>query len=116
MGKFDQSLKESKRAMELEPIDLPITAHLGWHYLYTRQYALAASALVHSLELDSRQFWAWEFLRRVHELTNRPDSAIDDLERSATPPDQLTALRHALKTSGPKQYWTVRLRQTLPLS
>jgi TolB-like protein/DNA-binding winged helix-turn-helix (wHTH) protein/Tfp pilus assembly protein PilF len=116
MGKFDQSLEESTRAIELEPVDLPITAHLGWHYLYTRQCALAAPALLHSLELDSRQFWAWEFLRRVHELTNRLDNAIDDLERSGTPPDQLTALRHALKTSGSKGYWTVRLQQALALS
>jgi TolB-like protein/Tfp pilus assembly protein PilF len=116
MGRFDRSLGESKRAIELEPLDLPITAHLGWHYLYTRQYAPAIPALMHSLELDSRQFWAWEYLRRVHELTNRIDSAIEDLENSGMPPDQVTTLRHALKTGGSKGYWTVRLRQALALS
>jgi TolB-like protein/Flp pilus assembly protein TadD len=116
MGKYDQSLEESRRAIELEPLDLSITAHLGWHYLFTHQIAQAGPPLLHSLELDSRQFWAWEYLRKLHELTNRFDDAVGDLERSGMAVDQVTALRQALKAAGPKGYWAVRLRQALALS
>jgi tetratricopeptide (TPR) repeat protein len=113
MGRFPESLAESKRAIQIDPLDLPITAHLGWHYLYTRQYAEAIPALLHSLDLDSRQFWSWDYLRRVYELTSRFDDAVDAIEHSAVPADQVTALRLALRAAGPSGYWSMRLKQAL---
>jgi TolB-like protein/DNA-binding winged helix-turn-helix (wHTH) protein len=113
MGRFPESLAESKRAIQTDPLDLPITAHLGWHYLYTRQYAEAIPALLHSLDLDSRQFWSWDYLRRVYELTSRFDDAVDAIEHSAVPADQAAALRLALHATVPSGYWSMRLKQAL---
>jgi Tfp pilus assembly protein PilF len=50
--RFDESLAESKRAMELSPIDRLTNIHLGWHYLYTRQYDQALEQLNRVVEMD----------------------------------------------------------------
>src|SRR5439155_12331947 len=34
LGRTEESLAESKRALELEPLQLAVGLHLGWHYLY----------------------------------------------------------------------------------
>ena len=52
-GRTEASLAASKRAIELDPVDLPINAHLGWHYFFARQYAPAIEACRKTLELDS---------------------------------------------------------------
>src|SRR6185369_12513799 len=38
LGRIEESLAESKRALDLEPLQLLVGIHLGWHYLYARQY------------------------------------------------------------------------------
>lgn len=45
MGQIGASLAECKLALELEPFDLEINQHLGWHYLSARQYNLAIEQL-----------------------------------------------------------------------
>ena len=41
-GRVEESLAASLRAIELDPLDLTLNAHLGWHYLYAREYDRAA--------------------------------------------------------------------------
>src|SRR5204862_4755470 len=38
LGRNAESLSESLRALELNPLSLPIINHLAWHYLFARQY------------------------------------------------------------------------------
>ncbi len=52
MGRINESLTESKRALELDQLDPNIKTHLGWHYLYARQYDLAIVQLQKTLEMD----------------------------------------------------------------
>jgi TolB-like protein/DNA-binding winged helix-turn-helix (wHTH) protein len=51
-GRRDEALAESNRALELDPVSPIINLHLGWHYLYTRQYDRALNQLAKTLELD----------------------------------------------------------------
>jgi TolB-like protein/DNA-binding winged helix-turn-helix (wHTH) protein/Flp pilus assembly protein TadD len=51
-GRRDEALAESNRALELDPVSPIINLHLGWHYLYTRQYDRALDQLAKTLELD----------------------------------------------------------------
>ena len=51
-GRQDEALAESNRALELDPVSPIINLHLGWHYLYTRQYDRALDQLAKTLELD----------------------------------------------------------------
>jgi tetratricopeptide (TPR) repeat protein len=44
-GRTVESLAASLRALELDPDALAMNAHLGWHYLYARQYNEAIGQL-----------------------------------------------------------------------
>ena len=52
MGQIEESLAECKLALELEPFDLEINQHLGWHYLFARQYNLAIEQLQKTLAME----------------------------------------------------------------
>jgi TolB-like protein/Tfp pilus assembly protein PilF len=52
LGRTQESLVESKRALELDQLGLNINVHLGWHYLYGRQYDLAIEQFRKTLEMD----------------------------------------------------------------
>jgi TolB-like protein/DNA-binding winged helix-turn-helix (wHTH) protein/Flp pilus assembly protein TadD len=51
-GRGEEAMAEVNRALELDPVSPIINLHLGWHYLYTRQYDQALSQLDKTLELD----------------------------------------------------------------
>jgi TolB-like protein/Tfp pilus assembly protein PilF len=51
-GRFGDALAESKRALELDVLSPIMNVHLGWHYLYARQYERALDQLTKTLELD----------------------------------------------------------------
>jgi DNA-binding winged helix-turn-helix (wHTH) protein/tetratricopeptide (TPR) repeat protein len=51
MGQIEESWSECTLALELEPLDLEINQHLGWYYLFARQYDLAIEQLQKTLSL-----------------------------------------------------------------
>jgi TolB-like protein len=51
-GRRSEALAESKRALELDVLSPIMNVHLGWHYLYARQYDRALEQLTKTLELD----------------------------------------------------------------
>jgi Tfp pilus assembly protein PilF len=63
INRFDASLAESRRALDLEPLDPPISAHIGWNYLFARQYDRAVTELLKSIELEPNQYWSSHGLR-----------------------------------------------------
>ena len=52
LGRVQESLAESKRALELDPLGLIINVHLGWHYLNAHEYDLAINQIQKGLEMD----------------------------------------------------------------
>jgi TolB-like protein/DNA-binding winged helix-turn-helix (wHTH) protein/Tfp pilus assembly protein PilF len=68
LGRTEESLAASKRALELEPMNLVINGHLGWHYYYARQYDQAIEQYRKTLELDPtpllQRYAAWAYLQQ----------------------------------------------------
>ena len=62
LGRVDESLAESRRALELDPLNALIHTHLGWHYLYARDYDRAIETLRRALEVDPSVALAHRFL------------------------------------------------------
>jgi TolB-like protein/class 3 adenylate cyclase/Tfp pilus assembly protein PilF len=52
MGRESESLEHSERAIEISPYDVVLRQHLGWHYLFARDYEKALEALRLSREMD----------------------------------------------------------------
>ena len=104
LGRTEESLAESKRALELEPVQLVVGIHLGWHYLYARQYDQAIEQFRKTLELDpafpqTQRYAAWAYLQKgMHpEAIAALRAALAALERS---PEIEGELGHALAVAG----------------
>jgi DNA-binding winged helix-turn-helix (wHTH) protein/tetratricopeptide (TPR) repeat protein len=52
MGHTEDSLAECNLALELEPFDVEINQHVGWYYLFARQYDRAIEQLQKTLEMQ----------------------------------------------------------------
>lgn len=44
LGRSKESLAKSNRLLEIDPLDLVMNAHLGWHYVIVRQPALVSQS------------------------------------------------------------------------
>jgi serine/threonine protein kinase/tetratricopeptide (TPR) repeat protein len=55
-GRYDESIAEAKRALELDPLSLAINGSLGAAYSYARKYDLAIEQYKKTLELDRNNF------------------------------------------------------------
>jgi len=67
MGRTEESLAESRRALEIDPQDVALILHLGWNHLYAGQYDQAINQLQKSLEMDPSFSIARIFLARAYE-------------------------------------------------
>ena len=67
LGRTQDSLVESKRALELDQLDLNINVHLGWHYLYAREYDRAIKQFEKALQMDRNYGLAHWYLGRSYE-------------------------------------------------
>jgi tetratricopeptide (TPR) repeat protein len=104
MGREDESLAHSLKALELDPLNLIINLHLGWHYFYVGENELAIEQLEQTLELSPTFIVANLFLGQVFEQEMRFEEAIEQFEQAVEPsgrsPVYLAALAHAYAISG----------------
>ncbi len=105
-GRTDESLAESKRALELAPLDLPIVVHLGWHYIYSRQYDAAIDQIRKAIELDRNFALGHFYLGQAYEHKAMYNEAIAEFQNAVTlsggSPETVTSLGHAYAIAGRK--------------
>jgi len=66
-GRVNEALAESQRALELDQLSPIMNLHLGWHYLYSRQYDLALDQLAKTVELEPNYGLTYWYLGLVYE-------------------------------------------------
>jgi len=81
-GRSEEALAESNRALELDPVSPIINLHLGWHYLYTRQYDRAIEQLNKTLELDPDYALAHWYLGLAYEQKKMYPEALREMNRA----------------------------------
>ncbi len=81
-GRGEESLAASLRALELEPLELPVNVHLGWHYCYAREYDRAVEQLLKTVELDPNFVTAHLYLGFVYEQKGMNKAAIEELSKA----------------------------------
>ena len=108
MGRFPESLTESLRALELNPLSAPMNVHLGEHYLAARQYDQAIAQLRKALELEPNFPQAHYFLGDAYLAKGMSNEAIEEYLRAdvlwGNSAEDVTALRKAFTSSGLKGY------------
>ncbi len=81
-GQAEESLAETKRALEFDPLSLIVNVHLGWHYTFARQYDQAIEQLQKTLEMDPGYYSAYLQLGRAHAYKGDYPQAIAALQKA----------------------------------
>jgi len=106
MGRFQKSLAESERAIELDRVNARMIAHLTWHYLFTGSPEKAFAPARRALEIDPHNWLGLFFLRQAYENTGGFENAIDTLQSWPDVPQGFRAnLRSAFRRNGERGYW-----------
>ena len=103
-GQTDLSLNESRRCLELDPVDLVLNVHLIWHYWLAGQPDQAIEHGFKTRELYPNAFWPEFFIGLAYEDKLVPDAAVTHLDKaaamSAGSTFVLAALGHAYAGAG----------------
>jgi TolB-like protein/Flp pilus assembly protein TadD len=106
-GRLKDSLNISLRALELDPLDLIINAHLVWHYWLAREPEHALQHAEKTRELDARNIWPSFFAGLAYEQQGLYDEAVKELQKAQELSADVTfvkaALAHALGLSGSRR-------------
>ncbi len=62
MGRIEESLVESKAALELAPMDVPMNSHMAWHFLMSGQFDEAIRFAKKTSEMDPTFYPAQVYL------------------------------------------------------
>jgi len=110
LGRMNESLAETNRALIFDPLDLSIQVHLGWHHYFAREYDQAIAPIRKALESDTNsrrsRVGPHAILGAVYEQKGMYDEAIanfrDAVGQSGGIPVYIAQLAHAQATSGNK--------------
>jgi tetratricopeptide (TPR) repeat protein len=81
-GRFDESLAESLHALALDPLDVAMNFHMGFHYWNARQYDQAGAQLEKTLTMDPNHHETHSILSLVYAQQRRYREAIAELQKS----------------------------------
>jgi TolB-like protein/DNA-binding winged helix-turn-helix (wHTH) protein/Tfp pilus assembly protein PilF len=81
-GRFDESLAESLHALALDPLDVAMNFHLGFHYWNARQYDQASAQLEKTLTMDPNHHETHSILSLVYAQQRRYREAIAEWQKS----------------------------------
>ena len=80
MGRFDEAQAEERRAIELDPLSVPVAATAGWVFHYSGKQADAERQLRIALRSDSSSAVGHLYLGRVLQFNGQLDSALAHFE------------------------------------
>jgi tetratricopeptide (TPR) repeat protein len=82
VGRFEDAIREHERALELDPLSLPINATTGGTFYWARKYAEAIEQLQKTLDLDANFFAAHFFLGAAYVQKSMYQEAIAEFEKA----------------------------------
>lgn len=112
VGRLDESLAASQRALQLEPLDFLISDHMSWHYLMARDYRRAIAAGLKVLELNPDRLLTYHHIVESYENLGELDKAIEAPQQTRVYP-RMDEMARGLKSGGPRGYWQARLEHGL---
>lgn len=103
-GKREESLGASLRALELDPLDISINAHLIWHHVMAREPDKALIQAAKAAELFPADALCFLFAGLAHELKGDYERAAIEFQKAETfsggVSETRAALGHALARAG----------------
>ena len=116
MGRMQESLEISKRALEHDPVSPTMQLHLGFHYLTARQYDLAIPQYLKLLQADPSLPDAHNQLAVAYRQKGLLDQSVAEYLQVETllgmTPNQIAELKSAYEKSGMRGFWLTVLEFT----
>lgn len=107
-GRLDESLRESRLALELDPLSMDTNAHLSWHYFMARDFQQSINAAKSGLAIDPNHVPTKIFLIWSLTASNQIPEALDVLAQLAKRED-IEKWKNAFRTGGAEGFWKARL-------
>jgi serine/threonine-protein kinase len=82
MGRHNEAIAEAKRAQELDPLSLIISASGGWVFFYARRYDEAIAQCRRTLELNAGFYPAHLYLGQAYEQEKLYAEAISEYQKA----------------------------------
>jgi len=119
MGRIDESLVESKKFLDLDPLSPAPNLHLGYHYLYARQYDLSVQQHLKTLAMDPNYANAHEQLGDTYYQKGMFEEAVAEYLKAKTlggvTQEDIAALKDAYAASRIKGYLNKQIEQFLAI-
>jgi TolB-like protein len=96
VGRVDESLAESRKLIELDPLDLINNAHLSWHHYMAREFPAAIREAQHTLAMEKRFHWGYFFAGLALDAAGEHRDALEHLRKSLELSGQSTVMLAAL--------------------
>lgn len=81
-GRGEESLAASKRALELDPLDITLNLHLGWHYYFARHFEESIAQVEKTLDSDPGYCIAYVDLGKAYVQKRMYKEALAALEKA----------------------------------
>jgi TolB-like protein/DNA-binding winged helix-turn-helix (wHTH) protein len=113
MGRKAQAIAENRRAVEIDPLSLPINNFLGMTYMMAGDDDSAYRQFQHTIAMDPSFPLAHEYFSWFLTTTGRYEESIKEKEKgdvlSGASPEQAAAeaivMENAFKSGGEKRFW-----------
>ncbi len=113
MGRKAQAIAENRRAVEIDPLSLPINNFLGMTYMFAGDDDSAYRQFQHTIAMDPSFPLAHEYFSWFLTTTGRYEESIKEKEKgdvlSGASPEQAAAeaivMENAFKSGGEKRFW-----------
>jgi TolB-like protein/DNA-binding winged helix-turn-helix (wHTH) protein/Tfp pilus assembly protein PilF len=121
MGRKAQAIAENRRAVEIDPLSLPINNFLGMTYMMAGDDDSAYRQFQHTIAMDPSFPLAHEYFSWFLTTTGRYEESIKEKEKgdvlSGASPEQAAAeaivMEKAFKSGGEKRFWQKHLELEL---
>jgi|CZKD01.1.fsa_nt_gi TolB-like protein/DNA-binding winged helix-turn-helix (wHTH) protein len=121
MGRMSEAISENQRALQLDPLSLPINNFMGMTYMFAGDYEKADQQFRHTIAMDPTFPLAHQYFSFLLTTMGRYEEAIAEDEKSqllgGASPEEAAAEAamklQAFKTGGERGYWQHNLDLTL---
>jgi serine/threonine protein kinase/Tfp pilus assembly protein PilF len=107
MGRMEESVSESKRAIQLDPMDTILTACVCWHRYSAREYHVSMEQALKSVQTDPNLDWTHIILGWDYEQLGKFQEAISEFQKAVTLSGgnsfSRAALGHAFAAAGQRE-------------
>jgi tetratricopeptide (TPR) repeat protein len=121
MGRHQEAIAEMKKALELDPLSLPLNSLMANTYLWAGDYERSAKQFQYTIELDPNFPMVHFFYANLLAEDGKYEQAIEESQKGellagAGPgeaAERAAEFRRAFRDGGPEGYWQKNLEETL---